>query len=113
MRQHFYHQLRSHPSRAWIERWGGKMGGSINRLMILIINALDDITLFANPGVWKSAIGGRQVLLISFKDSQIVGGARRGLVAPDLARSALLALRLNRVMTHAVARTGVLINNVP
>ena len=38
------------------------MSGAINRLMILIINALDDITLFANPGVWKSAIGGSQIL---------------------------------------------------
>ena len=57
------------------------MGGTINRVVILIVNALDDIGLFAHAGVGKGGISSREIFQVRFKRADVDGGPVWNLVA--------------------------------
>ena len=57
------------------------MGGTINRVVILIVNPLDNIGLFAHTGVGKGGISSGQIFQVRFKRANVDGGPMRNLVA--------------------------------
>src|SRR6476660_5952961 len=84
------------------------MGGAIDRLMVLIIDSFDHVTLFSNSGIWKGGIRRRQILQVCFKGANVNRGAVRGFVVEVQRRRDLLDLiepgELADANAHGVAR---------
>src|SRR5215470_17820910 len=47
------------------------MRGAINRLVVGIINSLDDVSLFAHPGVWKNRVRGSQIFQVRLERTDV------------------------------------------
>src|ERR1700738_3358430 len=50
------------------------MRGAINRIVFLIVDPFDDVSLFAHTGVWENGVGGRERLEVGFERTDIDGG---------------------------------------
>ena len=57
------------------------MGGTINRIMFLIVDPFDDVGLFAHPGIWKNGVGSAEVAQISFERSNVNRGTTGNILA--------------------------------
>ena len=40
------------------------MGGPVNGVVILVVNSLDDVSLFSDTRIWKNCVGCREILQI-------------------------------------------------
>ena len=83
------------------------MSGPINRVVILIVNALNDIRLFAQTGVRKGGISSSEIFQVRFKRADVDGGAAWNFVAQIQGRCDFLHLidsgELSNTHTHCVA----------
>ena len=52
----------------------------VNRVMLLIIDAFDDVSLLAYPGIGKSRVSGGKVFQICLKRADINGGSARNIL---------------------------------
>ena len=57
------------------------MRRAINRIVLLIVDALDDVSLLAHAGVRKNGIGGGKILQVGFERADVNGGAARNIFA--------------------------------
>src|SRR5207248_5904814 len=70
-RKHVFHQLRRHPSRARIKRGCGDMRCTINRFVRLVVDSLDDVSLFAHSGVWENGVRRGKVLEVCLEGTDV------------------------------------------
>src|SRR4030095_2168330 len=75
------HHFRSHPSRAWVDRLRSDMGRKINRFVLLIVDALDDVCLSANPSVGKHSVRRSQIFQVALEGTDVAGGPTRNLLS--------------------------------
>src|SRR5574338_78363 len=58
------------------------MAGAINRPVLRVVDPLDDISLFPNPGVWENRVGSREILQIALERTDVNRGTPRN-IAPE------------------------------
>src|SRR2546426_1923225 len=84
------------------------MCGTINWMMFLIVNPLDDIRLLSDAGVWENGVGGGQSFEIGFERTYVNGRSVRGIfVEIECGRDFLHPIEsgeLPHAHTHGVTR---------
>src|SRR5919204_3657375 len=84
------------------------MSRTIDRLMVLIIDPFDHVTLFPNSSIWKSGVRRRQILQVCFKGADVNRGTVWDFVVQIQRRRDLLDLiepgELADANAHGVAR---------
>src|SRR4029453_5438317 len=77
----FLHQPRSHPSRTGVDRLRSDMRREINRFVLLIVDALDDVCLLAHSGVGKNSVSRSQIPQIALERTNVAGGPVRNVLS--------------------------------
>src|SRR6266496_3836516 len=84
------------------------MRGKINRFVLLVVDALDDISLLAHASVWKDGVSRSEIPQVSFERTDVSRGTRWNILT-EIERGGDLLHRiesgeLTNAHTHGVAR---------
>ena len=100
--------LRSHPGRTGVDRLRSDMRRKINRFVLLIVDALDDVCLLAHSGVGKHSVSGSQIFQIALERTDVAGGPMRNILSnAKIVRDFLHRIKsgeLPNAHAHRVAR---------
>src|SRR6266536_2196991 len=84
------------------------MRREINRFVLLIVNTLDDVRLFAHSGVGKHGVSGSQIFQIALERTDVAGGPMRNVLSNSkIIRDFLYRIEsgeLANAHAHGVAR---------
>ena len=101
-------KLRSHPRRAGIQRRRRDVRGAINWFVLLIVDALDDVSLLAHSGIGKNRVSGSQIFQVRLERTDVDGGTVRNILSnAEVVRDFLHRIEpgeLSDAHAHGVAR---------
>src|SRR4051812_46708055 len=84
------------------------MGRAVDRNMIGIVDALDDVRLLPNPGVWKNGVSSREIFQIALERTDVNRGTVWNVLRqPEVKRELLDVIQMRELAhahTHGVAR---------
>src|ERR1700746_1710216 len=80
----------------------------INRFVLLIVDALDDVCLPANTSVWKNSVSGSQIFQVALERADVAGGPVRNVLSnAEIVRDFLYPIEAREranAHAHGVAR---------
>ena len=66
------------------------MRRAVDRVVILVVDPLDDVSLLSDPGVWENAVGRSEILQVGFKRTDEGSRAARDVFPQSKRRRDLL-----------------------